>query len=327
MESFRPDLASSVGPRPIADLPAAASPKIEPTIAALLLYKRENETTTSARPVDQPLPARPKAPVSHLSLLPTSSNPRSRPSPSVTRPAAGVAQRHRGEASLRISSRQSLVGKLVTADLASFEDDGPAHIEILCPATAEIDGLSLIFFFDSRVRRLTFELESPAAVDLHSPAPGASAPGDDGREGDGGSSEESSFCEEDDGNGGVPPVASDGPHTPGSTSSSPSSSAGVASRVASGIEPVIIVGPSRVVTNLVVHNGVEVLGDSSPVATTADDLEFTEADILSVGMEVCLRSATGWSVTDARRGPLLQPWDPWIGCRHYPWTGNFGCDP
>ncbi|KAI5006911.1 hypothetical protein ZWY2020_042123 [Hordeum vulgare] len=76
MESFRPDLASSVGPRPIADLPAAASPKIEPTIAALLLYKRENETTTSARPVDQPLPARPKAPLSHLSLLPTSSNPR-----------------------------------------------------------------------------------------------------------------------------------------------------------------------------------------------------------------------------------------------------------
>ncbi|KAI5006907.1 hypothetical protein ZWY2020_042119 [Hordeum vulgare] len=195
------------------------------------------------------------------------------------------------EASLRISSRQSLVGKLVTADLASFEDDGPAHIEILCPATAEIDGLSLIFFFDSRVRRLTFELESPAAVDLHSPAPGASAPGDDGREGDGGSSEESSFCEEDDGNGGVPPVASDGPHTPGSTSSSPSSSAGVASRVASGIEPVIIVGPSRVVTNLVVHNGVEVLGDSSPVATTADDLEFTEADILSVGMEVCPSSS------------------------------------
>ncbi|KAI5006910.1 hypothetical protein ZWY2020_042122 [Hordeum vulgare] len=105
------------------------------------------------------------------------------------------------------------------------------------------------------VRRLTFELESPAAVDLHSPAPGASAPGDDGREGDGGSSEESSFCEEDDGNGGVPPVASDGPHTPGSTSSSPSSSAGVASRVASGIEPVIIVGPSRVVTNLVVLAG------------------------------------------------------------------------
>ena len=28
------------------------------------------------------------------------------------------------------------VGKLVTADLASFEDDGPARIEILCPAPA-----------------------------------------------------------------------------------------------------------------------------------------------------------------------------------------------
>ncbi|KAE8791846.1 Heparanase-like protein 2 [Hordeum vulgare] len=140
-------------------------------------------------------------------------------------------------------------------------------------------------------RRLTFEIESPAAGDLHSPAPGASVPGDDGREGDGGSSEESSFCEEDDGNGRVPPAASDRRHTPGSTAAGPSSSAGVASRVASGIEPVIIVGPSPVITDLVVQDGVEALGGSSPVATTADDLEFTEADVLSVGMEVCPSSS------------------------------------
>ncbi|KAI4967710.1 hypothetical protein ZWY2020_016985 [Hordeum vulgare] len=39
------------------------------------------------------------------------------------------------------------MGKLVTAYLASFEDDGPVRIEILCPAPAEIDGLSLIFYF------------------------------------------------------------------------------------------------------------------------------------------------------------------------------------
>ncbi|KAE8790031.1 hypothetical protein D1007_35711 [Hordeum vulgare] len=37
------------------------------------------------------------------------------------------------------------VGKLVTAYLASFEDDGPARIEILCPTPAEIDDMSLIF--------------------------------------------------------------------------------------------------------------------------------------------------------------------------------------
>ncbi|KAI5015598.1 hypothetical protein ZWY2020_056988 [Hordeum vulgare] len=42
------------------------------------------------------------------------------------------------------------VGKLVTADLASFEDDGPARIEILCLAPAEIDGPSLIFYFGAR---------------------------------------------------------------------------------------------------------------------------------------------------------------------------------
>ncbi|KAI4999993.1 hypothetical protein ZWY2020_004582 [Hordeum vulgare] len=124
------------------------------------------------------------------------------------------------------------VGKLVTADLASFEDDGPARIEILCPAPAEIDGVSLIFYFGSRGRRLTFELESPASVDLHGPAPTATVPGDDGRDGDGGSSEESSFCEEDDGDGGVAPAASDGRRTPVSSAAGPSGTAGAASRVA-----------------------------------------------------------------------------------------------
>ncbi|KAE8777070.1 hypothetical protein D1007_50176 [Hordeum vulgare] len=58
------------------------------------------------------------------------------------------------------------VGNLITADLASFEDDGPARIEILCPAAAEIDGLSLVFYFGSKGRHLTFELESPSPVVL-----------------------------------------------------------------------------------------------------------------------------------------------------------------
>ncbi|KAI5006493.1 hypothetical protein ZWY2020_033736 [Hordeum vulgare] len=102
------------------------------------------------------------------------------------------------------------MGKLVTADLASFEDDGPARIEILCLAPAEIDGMFLILYFGTKGRRLTFELESVAPEDLLGPAPAATVPGVDGRDGDRGSSEESSFCEEDDVDGGVPPTASDG---------------------------------------------------------------------------------------------------------------------
>ncbi|KAE8769426.1 hypothetical protein D1007_58977 [Hordeum vulgare] len=72
------------------------------------------------------------------------------------------------------------VGKLITADLASFEDDGPARIEILYPAPAEIDGLSLVFYFGSKGRRLTFELESPAPVVQLDPAPSGPEPGDRG---------------------------------------------------------------------------------------------------------------------------------------------------
>ncbi|KAI4965446.1 hypothetical protein ZWY2020_054579 [Hordeum vulgare] len=183
----------------------------------------------------------------------------------------------------------------------------------VCAATAELELVPPL----EKGRRLTFEIESRQATCT---GPGASVPGDDGREGDGGSSEESSFCEEDDGNGRVPPAASDRRHTPGSTAAGPSSSAGVASRVASGIEPVIIVGPSPVVTDLVVQDGVEALGGSSPVATTADDLEFTEADVLSVGMEVCPSSSPrslGVMHSWPSAGSPSRPWDPgW--CRHYP---------
>ncbi|KAE8783923.1 hypothetical protein D1007_42564 [Hordeum vulgare] len=202
-------------------------------------------------------------------------------------PRGGSAAPRGGKLMHILKAISEPVDKLVTMDLASFEDDGPARIEILCPAPADIDGLSLIFYFGSRGRSLTFELESPASVDLHGPTPAATVPGEDGRDGDGGSSEESSFCEEDDGDGGVLPTASDGRRTPVSFAAGPSGIVGVASRVASGIESVVLVGTSPVITNLVVMDGVEVLGGSSPVATTADDLELTEADVLSVGMEVC----------------------------------------
>ncbi|KAI4998969.1 hypothetical protein ZWY2020_054833 [Hordeum vulgare] len=90
------------------------------------------------------------------------------------------------------------VGKLITADLASFEDDGPARIEILCPAPAEIDGLSLVFYFGSKGRRLTFELESPAPVVQLDPVLSWPEPGDGGLDEEGGSSEEGSSSEGDD---------------------------------------------------------------------------------------------------------------------------------
>ncbi|KAE8807588.1 hypothetical protein D1007_16129 [Hordeum vulgare] len=112
-------------------------------------------------------------------------------------------------------------------------------------------------------RRLTFELESPAMVDLHGSAPNATVPGDDGRDEDGGSSEESSFCKEDDGDGGVPPAAFDGRRTPFSTATGPSRTAGVAS----GTGSVVLNGPSPVVTTLLALDVVEILGGSSPVVT------------------------------------------------------------
>ncbi|KAI5017480.1 hypothetical protein ZWY2020_042368 [Hordeum vulgare] len=72
------------------------------------------------------------------------------------------------------------VGKLITADLASFEDDGPARIEILCPAPADIDSLSLVFYFGTKGRRITFDLESSAPVDPLDPAEAGPEPGDGG---------------------------------------------------------------------------------------------------------------------------------------------------
>ncbi|KAI5015023.1 hypothetical protein ZWY2020_056413 [Hordeum vulgare] len=159
-----------------------------------------------------------------------------------------------------------------TADLASFEDDGPARIEILCPTPAKIDGMSLIFYFGARGRRLTFELESPVPEDRLQPAPAAFVPRDEGQEGDGSSSGESSFCEEDDGDVGISPTPSDGRCNPVSTGGGSSSQDGQPSQVASGVVVVVRAGPPL-------------------VATTAVDLEIVEADVLSVGMEVCPTSS------------------------------------
>ncbi|KAE8787704.1 hypothetical protein D1007_38310 [Hordeum vulgare] len=100
-------------------------------------------------------------------------------------PRGGCAAPRGGKLAHILKAISETVGKLITADLASFEDDGPARIEILCPAPAEIDGLSLVFYFGTKGRRLTFELESPAPVDPLGPAEVVPEPGDGGLDDEG----------------------------------------------------------------------------------------------------------------------------------------------
>ncbi|KAE8794449.1 hypothetical protein D1007_30754 [Hordeum vulgare] len=75
------------------------------------------------------------------------------------------------------------MGKLVTTDLVCFEYDSPTHIEIICPAPAEIDGMSLILYFRTKGKHLTFELDSPVPKDLLGRAPAATLPCLDDRKG------------------------------------------------------------------------------------------------------------------------------------------------
>ncbi|KAI5009737.1 hypothetical protein ZWY2020_011874 [Hordeum vulgare] len=102
-------------------------------------------------------------------------------------PRGGSASPRGGKLTHILKAISEPVGKLITADLASFEDDGPARIEILCPAPAEIDGMSLVLYFGSKGRRLTFELESPAPVVQLDPVPSGPEPGDGGLDEEGGS--------------------------------------------------------------------------------------------------------------------------------------------
>ncbi|KAI4987659.1 hypothetical protein ZWY2020_028417 [Hordeum vulgare] len=101
-------------------------------------------------------------------------------------PRGGSAAPRGGKLTHILKAISELVGKLITADLASFEDDGPARIEILFPAPAEIDVLSMVFYFGSKGRRLTFELESWAPVVQLDPAPIRPEPGNGGLDEEGG---------------------------------------------------------------------------------------------------------------------------------------------
>ncbi|KAI5021103.1 hypothetical protein ZWY2020_054513 [Hordeum vulgare] len=162
------------------------------------------------------------------------------------------------------------VGKLITADLASFEDDGPARIEILCPTPLEIDGLSLVFYFGSKGRRLTFELESSAPVVQLDPALAGSEPDDGGLDEEGASSEERSSSEGGDGPGGAPPEPSDGRHIPGPSAAGQSGPAG-----------------GTTVGTLV---PVEALGTEIPLPASPVPVVAAEEEV-SVGMKVCPASS------------------------------------
>ncbi|KAI4970150.1 hypothetical protein ZWY2020_001064 [Hordeum vulgare] len=162
------------------------------------------------------------------------------------------------------------VGKLTTTDLASFEDDGPARIEIICPAPAEIDRLSLVFYFGSKGKRLTFELESPAPVVQLDPALTGLEPGDGGLDEERGSSEEGSSSEGDDDTVGAPPEPSDGRRNPVPSVASQSGHAG--GTTVGALAPVVAVGT-------------EIPLLASPVPVVAAEEE------VSVGMEVCPASS------------------------------------
>lgn len=93
-------------------------------------------------------------------------------------PRGGRAAPRGGKLAHILKAISEPVGKLVSANPASFEGNGPARIGILCPAPAEIDGLSLVFYLGAsgKGRRLTFELESPIPEDMLGPAPTADFP-------------------------------------------------------------------------------------------------------------------------------------------------------
>ncbi|KAI4998876.1 hypothetical protein ZWY2020_054218 [Hordeum vulgare] len=186
-------------------------------------------------------------------------------------PRGGIAAPRVGKLTHILKAISEPVGKLITADLASFEDDGPACINILCPVPAEIDGLSLIFYFGSKGRRLTFELESPTPVVQLDPALAGTELGDGGLDEEGGSSEEGSSSEGGDDTGGAPPEPSDGRHSPGPSAAGQSRPVGgslvgtLASVVAVGMEIPLPASPIPVVAaEEEVSVGLEVYPASSP---------------------------------------------------------------
>ncbi|KAI5016132.1 hypothetical protein ZWY2020_005983 [Hordeum vulgare] len=162
------------------------------------------------------------------------------------------------------------VGKLITADLASFEDDDPARIEILCPAHAEIDGLSVVFYFGSKGGRLTFELESPIPMDPSGVDPDDPAPEDWGLEDEGGSSKEGSSSEGDVDVGGALPESSGAGRLPATSAAGPAGHTGA--------------------TPLVASVSLSAADTGCPLPLAAVPADATEEEV-SVALEVCHASS------------------------------------
>ncbi|KAI5018162.1 hypothetical protein ZWY2020_043050 [Hordeum vulgare] len=181
-------------------------------------------------------------------------------------PRGGSAAPRGGKLTHIVKSISEPTGKLITADLASFEDDGPARIEILCLSLAEIDGLSLVFYFSSKGRHLTFELESPGRWTLWVWTLMIR-----GLDDEGGSSEEGLSSEGDDTTKGAQPESSDAGRIPANSVAGPTGHAGGTPVVAlvplsaidTGLPPPISDGPV-VAAEEEVSVGMEVCPASSP---------------------------------------------------------------
>ncbi|KAI4993795.1 hypothetical protein ZWY2020_008108 [Hordeum vulgare] len=207
-------------------------------------------------------------------------------------PRGGCAAPRGGKLTHILKAISEPVGKLITADLASFEDDGPARIEILCPAPPEIDGLSLVFYFGTKGRRLTFELESPAPVDPLGPAEAVPEPGDGGLDDEGGSSKDGSSSEGDDDDGVASPAPSDGRRNPDSLAARPPGLAG---------DPPFV----ALVPVTAVETGSSPPGAAVPAVVAEEEV--------SVGMEVCPASSPrSHGVVCYSRSPVSPP-SPTLG--------------
>ncbi|KAM3274927.1 hypothetical protein ACQJBY_043734 [Aegilops geniculata] len=99
------------------------------------------------------------------------------------------------------------VGKILTVDLDSLEGDGPARVELLCQAPADVDGLSLIFYFDNNKGKcITYEIDLDATEGRPEDTPPAPppAPPTEGQDGEDSQSADSTTKL----GGGLPPTAS-----------------------------------------------------------------------------------------------------------------------
>ncbi|KAI5016845.1 hypothetical protein ZWY2020_037223 [Hordeum vulgare] len=164
------------------------------------------------------------------------------------------------------------VGKLITVDLASFEDDGPARIEILYPALDETD---------AQVDPLGLDPDDPEH-------------GDGGIDDEGGSSEEGSSSEGDDTAGGAQPESPGAGRIPAASVAGP--------RECAGDKPMAALVPV-----CEVDTGLPPLVSDGPVAVAEEEvsvgMEVCPASSPRLPGVVCYSRSPG--------SPLPRSWGPW----------------